>query len=175
MLLPILVLFITGCFTQAQAQAQVQAQAQTQTETTDQKLDRILASIEQKNDYANLRAQNRVVEHSKLKDELDNVILAANGFNQTLNHLGGLVRLVLEENKTLRNRQAAAAAISVSQLLIVIIYLLVIGVSYLVKRCKKHQKKLAEEELELIETRLQERKSKRRAAASRTKSISPQE
>ena len=170
MLRPILFLFITGCITQAQAQVQAQAQAQASvvSETTNQKLDRILASIEQKNDYANGRARNRAVEHTKLKDELDNVILAANGFNQTLNHL-------LEENETLRKIQAAAAAISVTQLLIVIIYLLVIGVSYLVKRCKKHQKKLAEEELELIETRLQERKSKRRAAASRTKSISPQE
>ena len=87
MLLPILLLFITGCITQAQAQAQ----ASVATETTDQKLDRILASIEQKNDYANVRARNRAVEHTKLKDELDNVILAANGFNQTLNHL-------LEEN-----------------------------------------------------------------------------
>ena len=149
--LPILFLFITGCFTQTQ----------TQTESTDQKLDRILASI--------VDATNgRVLDHSRFVDELNSVILAANEFNQTLNHL-------LEENETLRKRQAAVAAISVSQLLIVIIYLLVIGVSYLVKRCKKHQEKLAEEELELIETRLQERKSKRRAAASRTQSISPQE
>ena len=168
MLLPILFLFITGGITQewcwsdqcapAPAQAQAQAQAQTQTETTDQKLDRILASIEQKNDYANGRARNRAVEHTKLKDELDNVILAANGFNQTLNHL-------LEENETLRKRQAAAAAISVSQLLIVIIYLLMIGVSYLVKCFKKQQEKQLVENLELMESRLQERKNKRRSAA----------
>ena len=80
-----------------------------------------------------------------------------------------------EDLQTVKGRQAVAAAISVSQLFIFIIYLLVIGVSYLVKRCNKHQKKLAEEELELIETRFQELKSKRRAAASKTKSISPQE
>ena len=154
MLLPILVLFITGCITQAQAQAQ----ASVVTETTDQKLDRILANIEQKNDYANVRARNRAVEHTKLKDELDNVILAANGFNQTLNHL-------LEENETLRKRQAAAAAISVAQLLIFLAYLGTIGISYLVKCFKKQQEKQLVENLELMESRLQERKNKRRSAA----------
>ena len=140
MLRPILFLFITGGITQewcwsnecapapAQAQAQVQAQGQTQTETTDQKLDRILASIGQKAVDA---AKGRIVEHGILKvlldklvtgqdaleaqgrhlateatsqrqvqdDKLDSVILAANEFNQTLNHL-------LEENETLRKRQA---------------------------------------------------------------------
>ena len=93
-----------------------------------------------------------------LDDKLDSVILAANEFNQTLNHL-------LEENETLRKRQAAAAAISVTQLLIVIIYLLVIGVSYLVKCFKEQQEKKLVESLELMESRLQERKNKRRSAA----------
>ena len=58
-----------------------------------------------------------------------------------------------------------AAAISVSQLLIVIIYLLVIGVSYLVKCFKKQQEKQLVENLELMESRLQERKNKRRSAS----------
>ena len=70
-----------------------------------------------------------------------------------------------EDLQTVKGRQAVAAAISVSQLLIVIIYLLVIGVSYLVKCFKKQQEKQLVENLELMESRLQERKNKRRLAA----------
>ena len=79
------------------------------------------------------------------------IIQAATGFNKTLNQL-------VEENKTLRNRQAAAAAISVCQLLIVIIYLMVIGIIYIVKCFKEQQAKQLEQNLELMESRLQERK-----------------
>ena len=107
-------------------------------------------------------------QRQDLEDKLDSVILAANGFNQTLIQ-------ILEENKTLRNRQAAAAAISVFQLLIVIIYLLVIRVIYIVKCFKVQQAKQLEQNLQEMEERLQERKSKRRVAASRAKSISPHE
>ena len=85
------------------------------------------------------------------------IIQAATGFNKTLNHL-------VEENKTLKGRQAAAAGISVCQLLIVIIYLLVIGIIYIVKCFKEQQAKQLEQNLELMEGRLQERKSKRRSA-----------
>ena len=92
-----------------------------------------------------------------LEDKLESVILAANGFNQMLNQL-------VEENKTLRNRQAAAAVISVCQLLIVIIYLLVIGVIYIVKCFKVQQAKQLEQNLQEMEERLQERKSKMRSA-----------
>ena len=67
------------------------------------------------------------------------------------------------------------AVIAVFQCVILLAYLGTIGISYLVKCFKKRHKKLAEEELELIEARLQERRSKRRAAALRTKSTSPQE
>ena len=77
--------------------------------------------------------------------------------HKTLNQL-------VEENKTLRNRQAAAAAISVCQLLIVIIYLLVIGVIYIVKCFKIQQAKQLEQNLQEMEERLQERKSKRRSS-----------
>ena len=154
MLLPILVLFITGCITQAQAQ--------TQTETTDDKLDKLLTGQEfQGRVTASVcqRLENEATsQRQALDDKLDSVILAANEFNQTLNHL-------LEENETLRKRQAAAAAISVTQLLIVIIYLLVIGVSYLVKCFKKQQEKQLVENLELMEARLQDRKNKMRSAS----------
>ena len=75
----------------------------------------------------------------------------------------------------MKNRQVFAGLIVTLQLILFIMYLGVKIVFYTIDKCKKHPKKLAEEELELIEPRLQERRSKRRAAASRTKSISPQE
>ena len=75
----------------------------------------------------------------------------------------------------MKNRQAAHGLLGTLQLLLFLAYLGVKIVFYTIGKCKRHQEKLAEEELELIETRLQKRKSKRRAAASRTKSISPQE
>ena len=131
-------------------------------QSLDDKLDKLLTGQELQGRHiasVQARLENKATSQRQvLDDKLDSVILAANEFNQTLNHL-------LEENKTLRNRQAAAAAISVTQLLIVIIYLLVIGVSYLVKCFKEQQEKQLVENLELMESRLQERKNKRRSAA----------
>ena len=73
---------------------------------------------------------------------------------------------ILEELDTLRGRLSAAAVLSVTQLLIVLVYLVVNGILLLVKRCKKHQAKQLEQEVELMENRLQERKTKRRAATA---------
>ena len=75
----------------------------------------------------------------------------------------------------MKNRQVFAGLIVTLQLILFIMYLGVKIVFYTIDKCKKRHKKLAEEELELIEARLEERRSKRRAAASRNKSISPQE
>ena len=84
-------------------------------------------------------------------------------------------RAISEELDTVKNRQVFAGLIATLQLVLFIVYLGVKIVFYTIDKCKKHHEKLAEEELELIETRLQEQRSKRRAAASRTKSIIPQE
>ena len=65
----------------------------------------------------------------------------------------------------MKGRQAAAAAISVGQLLIFLAYIGTIGINYLVKCFKKQQEKQLVENLELMESRLQERKTKRRSAA----------
>ena len=163
MLRPILFLFITGCITQAQAQVQAQAQAQASvvSETTNQKLDRILASIEQKNDYANLRARNRGLAEEKVEAILvgsERPGASTYSFKKTLNQLQ-------DDLQTVKGRQAAAAAIAVGQLLIFLAYLGTIGISYLVKCFKKQQEKQLVENLELMESRLQERKNKRRSAA----------
>ena len=58
----------------------------------------------------------------------------------------------------MKGRQAAAAAISVCQLLLVIVYLCVIGGIKIVKVFKKQQEKQLVANLELMESRLQERK-----------------
>ena len=90
------------------------------------------------------------------------IIQAATGFNKTLNKL-------VEENKTLKQRQAAAAVISVCQLLLFLAYLGTIGISYLVKCFKKQQEKQLVENLEHMEARLQERKKQDKVCKQATK------
>ena len=74
---------------------------------------------------------------------------------------------ILIELETLRGRQAVAATIQVVQLLLFLAYLVVQGVVYVVKKCKKHHARQLEEEVEMMESRLMQRKSKRWAAAAR--------
>ena len=78
---------------------------------------------------------------------------------------------LLAELDTLRGRQAASAALQVVQFLLFIGYLLTLSIIYVVRQCKKHRERLAEEEVELIEQKLQERKAKRRAAAAKAKAV----
>ena len=76
---------------------------------------------------------------------------------------------LLVELDTLRGRQAASAALQVAQFFLFIGYLLTLSIIYVVRKCKKHRERLAEEEVELIEQKLQERKARRRAAAAKAK------
>ena len=70
---------------------------------------------------------------------------------------------------TLKGTQAASAALQVAQFFLFVGYLLTLSVFYAVKKCKQHRERQVEEEVELMEQKLQERKDKRRAAASRAK------
>ena len=74
------------------------------------------------------------------------------------------------EVNVLKGRQAASAALQVIQFLLFAGYLITLAVKYVVKKCRKHSKKRGEETVELLEQRLQERKSRRRAAAARQSS-----
>ena len=76
---------------------------------------------------------------------------------------------LLAELDTLRGRQAVSAALQVNQFLMFMGYLLTLSVIYMVKQCQKHRERLAEDEVELIEQKLQERKAKRRATAAKAK------
>ena len=88
------------------------------------------------------------------------------GCNATNAAIGNLAT----ELKVLKGRQAASAALQVIQFLLFAGYLITLAVNYVVKRCKKHSKKRGEETVELLEQRLQEQKSRRRAAAARQSS-----
>ena len=74
---------------------------------------------------------------------------------------------ISEELDVLRGRQAVAAALSAFQLFLFILYIVVQIVVYTVKKCKKHCKRQVEEEVELVESHLMQRKTARRAAAAR--------
>ena len=88
------------------------------------------------------------------------------GCNATNAAIGNLAT----ELNVLKGRQAASAALQVIQFLLFAGYLITLAVNYVVKKCRKHSKKRGEETVELLEQRLQERKSRRRAAAARQSS-----
>ena len=97
-----------------------------------------------------------------MDSEVELIIQAAIGFNKILNQL-------VEENETLRNRQAAAVVLQVTQFLMVILYSLVIGIVYLVKYFKVQQAKQLEQNLQEMEERLQERKKQEEVCRQTTK------
>ena len=72
---------------------------------------------------------------------------------------------IATELNMLKGRQAASAALQVIQFLLFAGYLITLAVNYVVRKCKKYRKKKVEEEVELLEQKLQDRKSRRRAAA----------
>ena len=77
---------------------------------------------------------------------------------------------LLVELDTLKGRQAASGALQVVQFFLFAGYLLTLTILYIVKNCKQHHARQVEEEVELMEQKLQERKAKRRSAAARAKS-----
>ena len=82
---------------------------------------------------------------------------------------------LLIDLEVLKSRQAVAGAIQGAQVFLFLAYLATIAVCYLVKRCRKHQKEAAKAEFELLETKLQASRSRRRAAAAaRTNKQTPQ-
>lgn len=70
----------------------------------------------------------------------------------------------------MKGRLAVVAVLSFTQLPIVVVYLITIGVLYIKKCLEKHRAAALETNLQEMEARLQERKVKRRSAASRAKS-----
>ena len=81
---------------------------------------------------------------------------------------------LLIELQILKGRQAVSGAVQGGQVFMFLAYLATIAVFYLVKHCRKHQEQVARAEFELLETKLQASRSKRRAAAARAGKQSPQ-
>ena len=81
---------------------------------------------------------------------------------------------LLTDLQVLKGRQAVAGAVQGTQVFMFLAYLATIAVFYLVRHCRKHQEKVAREEFQLLETKLQASRSKRRAAAARAGKQSPQ-
>ena len=64
-------------------------------------------------------------------------------------------------------RQAATAALQVVQFFLFVGYLFTLAILYTVKKCRKHRAAVIESEVELMESCLQDRKARRRAAAAK--------
>ena len=121
-------------------------------------------------DGVNVLTEERQVQGDVI-EELQ--VSLAEGFQSiselVANQTAAIGNLATELN-VLKGRQAASAALQVIQFLLFAGYLITLAVNYVVKKCRKHSKKRGEETVELLEQRLQERKSRRRAAAARQSS-----
>ena len=161
---------------------------QQQTETVDQKLVAISEWLGEWRTYSSdaqvLIADNQV----ETGTQLDKVVAEAEGVRAQLEDLiEDFVELVkiaqatqnetsqlLTDLQVLKGRQAVAGAVQGTQVFMFLAYLATIAVFYLVRHCRKHQEKVAREEFQLLETKLQASRSKRRAAAARAGKQSPQ-
>ena len=161
---------------------------QQQTETVDQKLVALSEWLGEWRTYSS-DAQVQIGDNQvETGTQLDKVVAEAEGVRAQLEDLiEDFVELVkiaqATQNKTsqllidlqvLKGRQAVAGAVQGTQVFMFLAYLATIAVFYLVRHCRKHQEKVAREEFQLLETKLQASRSKRRAAAARTGKQSPQ-
>ena len=105
-----------------------------------------------------------------LQEDWEALVKTVLGVQNTTNELGDafkfLATQLIIEIEGLKSRQAIAGAIQGVQIFLFLAYLTTIAVCYLVKRCRKHQKEAAKAEFELLETKLQASRSRRRAAAA---------
>ena len=138
----------------------------------EQKIDLVLEGVEQ-----TLGGQADVLEHCSDKAQLETLLadftLQSTEIRELLAIVGATqnaTNQLLTELDTLRGRQAVAAAVQVSQVLMFVVYLLTVLSIYVVKRCQKVREKSQRKEFELLEKKLLSNKAKRRAAAAKEKS-----
>ena len=117
---------------------------------------------------------NILDEAAKVEAQIEQLLVDFADLVKTVQVTQNVTSQLLIDLQVLKGRQAVAGAIQGAQIFMFLAYLVTISVFYLVKHCKKHQEKVALEEFELLETKLQASKSKRRAAAARTGKPSPQ-
>ena len=155
---------------------------QQQPETVSQKLVKLGGWLERWRDQSE---NNQVTSHNQitsnqvdLGDTLNNVVAEAAGVKAQLEELlvdftelvkiGQVIQNVtsqlLIDLQVLKGRQAVGGAVQGGQVFMFLAYLVTIAVFYLVKHCRKHQEEVARTEFELLETKLQASRSKRRAS-----------
>ena len=111
------------------------------------------------------------------KTALDKVVAEAVGFRAQLVELANgteQITLLKKDTEILKGRLAIAAIFSSVYMVISTLFMIGYLVVLVKKSVKKHQLKRHEEEVELMDQRLQEKRERRRAAA-RAKSGSPRQ
>ena len=139
---------------------------QQQTETVKQKLVAISGWLSQWRDLS-LRDIELLVGNAILTADWEELV-------KTVQVIQNVTSQLLIDLQVLKGRQAVSGAVQGGQVFMFLAYLATIAVFYLVKHCRKHQEKVARTEFELLETKLQASRSKRRAAAARAGKQSPQ-
>ena len=145
-------------------------------QTVNQKLDALSVWLNQWKDLSNSDIE-LLVRNSILPADWDKLVetvqVVQNATSQLLLQCNSSQLLI--DLEVLKSRQAVAGAIQGAQVFLFLAYLATIAVCYLIKRCRKHQKEVAKAEFELLETKLQASRSRRRAAAAaRTNKQTPQ-
>ena len=113
-------------------------------------------------------------EAAEVKAQNEQLLVDLADLVKTVQGTQNVTSQLLVDLQVLKGRQAVAGAIQGAQVFMFLAYLSTIFVIYLVKHCKKHHKKVAREEFELLESKLQASRSKRRAAAAKAAKQSPQ-
>ena len=134
--------------------------------TVDQKLVAISGWLSQWRDLS-LRDIELLVGNAILTADWEELV-------KTVQVIQNVTSQLLIDLQVLKGRQAVSGAVQGGQVFMFLAYLATIAVFYLVKHCRKHQEKVARTEFELLETKLQASRSKRRAAAARAGKQSPQ-
>jgi len=144
--------------------------------TVDQKLDALSVWLnlwKDSSEYDLAVLINNGIMHADWEALVETVQGLQNATSQPLLQCNSSQLLI--DLEVLKSRQAVAGAIQAIQVFLFLAYLATIAVCYLVKRCRKHQKEVAKAEFELLETKLQASRSRRRAAAAaRTNKQTPE-
>ena len=169
-------------------QTQTELKLLKQTETVEQKLTVIFEWLGEWRTYSGdnqvLITNNQVHitdNQDDLNSTLNKIVAEAVGVKTQLAELVKVAQAtqnvtsqLLTDLQVLKGRQAVGGAVQGAQVFMFLAYLATITVFYLVRHCRKHREKVAREEFELLETKLQASRSKRQAAAARASKQSPQ-
>ena len=113
-------------------------------------------------------------EAAEVKEQNEQILVDVADLVKAVQVTQNVTSQLLVDLHVLKGRQAVAGTIQGAQVFMFLAYLSTLFVFYLVKHCKKHHKKVAREEFELLESKLQASRSKRRAAAAKAAKQSPQ-